>query len=145
MSAPTARDDARRFARQALPISDPAGALVMAQLSTTHAVLALVDQLAAKPEEKDTREGESTPGLVVYRASHESLILGHYLGRAEARRHCETLMRREVGAEAFLGWVPDHGGGDAPEELCLGLDVECTGYLVTPVEVASEYDEGADE
>lgn len=137
----TARNDAERFARQALPVADPAGALVLAQLSTTHAVLALVDKFT----QTDAKESAIPPELTVYRASHETLPLGHYLNRAAARRHCEVLMRREVGAEAFLGWVPDHGGDDAPEELCLGRDVECTGYIVTPLMATSEYDEEDDE
>jgi hypothetical protein len=89
-------------------------------------------------------ELEAAQGAV-FRASHDSIVIGHYTTRDEARKHCETLLRRDVGDEVFLGWAPDHGGDDAPEELCIGEDVECSGYYVTPLEVASEYDEEADE
>jgi hypothetical protein len=87
--------------------------------------------------------GESP--LMVFRASHDSIVMGHYTTREAAREHCETLMRRDVGEETFLGWVPDHGGDDAPEELCHGEDVECSGYYVTPLEVSSTYDPDGDE
>lgn len=86
-----------------------------------------------------------TPPLTVFRASHDSIVMDLYATREAARKHCETELRREVGDEVFLGWVPDHGGDDAPEELCTGEDVICSGYVVTPLEVASEYDPDADE
>jgi hypothetical protein len=91
--------------------------------------------------------GESTQPaeLVIYRAEHETIVFGRYTNREAARAHCEALLRREVGDAVFLGWVPDHGGDDAPEELCLGEDVECTGYVVTPLTVASAYDQDGDE
>ncbi|MEU2111862.1 hypothetical protein [Streptomyces sp. NPDC019507] len=128
--------------------------------------------------EKDTREGESTPrpagtcgralstgkpcpdhpgqqlpALTVYRASHDSIVMGLYTSREAAREHCETLTRREVGPAGTLGWIPDDGSPDAPEELSVfgpdgdaeGPDETCTGYVVTPLEIASKYDPEADE
>ncbi|MDQ0943317.1 hypothetical protein [Streptomyces sp. V1I1] len=125
--------------------ADTEGVRELRRIITEH----YADERAAYAEqEKDTREGESTPQpaeLTIYRASHESIVFGRYTNRAAARAHCETLVRREVGEDVFLGWVPDHGGEDAPEELCTGEDVECTGYVVTPLTVASEYDAEADE
>jgi hypothetical protein len=93
------------------------------------------------------RAEEVTAPVTVYRAEHSDsgITLGTYANRQAARKHCETVLRRETGDEAFLGWVPDDGSELAPEELCIGDDVECSGYIVTPVEVASEYDEEADE
>ena len=89
-------------------------------------------------------ELEAAQGTV-FRASHDSIVMGHYTTREAAREHCETVLRREIGDDVWIGWVPDHGGEDAPEELCFGEDVECSGYYVTPLEVASEYDEEASE
>jgi hypothetical protein len=91
------------------------------------------------------REDEPAAPLTVFRASHDSIVMGLYRTRGEARKHCETVLRREIGDEVWIGWVPDDGGEDAPEELCFGEDVECSGYYVTPMEVASAYDPDGDE
>ncbi|MEV5953765.1 hypothetical protein AB0M11_08300 [Streptomyces sp. NPDC051987] len=125
-----------------------------AQEALQHMLFAVIaGQLAlheANRERKELRarvaELEAAP-TTVYRAEHpdSGITLGHYGTREAARKHCETVLRREVGDETFLGWVPDDGSELAPEELCVGHDVECTGYIVTPLELASEYDEGADE
>lgn len=63
--------------------------------------------------------GPDTPPteLTIYRASHDSIVMGHYTTREAARAHCETLTRRECGDAGALGWVPDDGSDDAPEEL----------------------------
>jgi hypothetical protein len=108
----------------------------------------LVQQLMANydAEEKATAAAATaTPALTVYRASHDSIVMGLYTTREAAREHCEKALRREVGGKVFLGWVPDDGSELAAEELCIGEDFECSGYVVTPLEVASEYDEEADE
>jgi len=102
-------------------------------------LLAELDRARARAAEL-----EAAP-QTVYRASHESIVMGLYTTRKAAREHCETVLRREVGDEAFLGWVPDDGSELAAEELCIGHDFECSGYVVTPLEVASAYDEEADE
>ncbi|TLQ45790.1 hypothetical protein [Streptomyces marianii] len=125
--------EAEQRARQALPIADPAGALVLAQLAAAHATLALVDATKATD-------------LTVYRASHDSIVFGHYTTREAAREHCETLVRRDVGDAPMLGWIPDDESPDAPEELCTGDVPEGgTGYVVTALTVAATYDPEADE
>lgn len=91
-------------------------------------------------------------GFTVFRASHESIPMGLYTTREAAREHCETLTRRDI-SDGTLGWVPDDGSDHAPEELSVfgpggdddGPDETCTGYVVTALTVASEYDPDADE
>lgn len=96
------------------------------------------------------REAGAAPRLIVYRASHESIPMGLYTTREAAREHCMTLMRREACGHA-LDWRTDEPSEeDSPEELWDlgdGPDDEwfATGYVVTPLEVASEYDEDGDE
>ncbi|MEW2351487.1 SPOR domain-containing protein [Streptomyces sp. NPDC006684] len=99
-------------------------------------------------------ELEAAPTLV-YRADHSDsgIVLGTYSSREAAATHCETVARRE-GSTGLVSWVPEDGSHMSPEELtffdvecCDGDDVPvqtCTGYVVTPVEVASEHDEEAD-
>lgn len=94
--------------------------------------------------------------LFVYRAEHpdSGITLGTYSTREAACKHCETVARRK-GSTGLVAWVPDNGDALSPEELtffdveyCDGDDVPsqtCTGYVVTPLEIASEYDEEADE
>lgn len=82
---------------------------------------------------------------MAFRASHDSIVMGHYSNREAARKHCETLLRRELGDEEWTGWVPDDGSEDAPEELCFSEEVLCSGYVVTALTVASAFDEEADE
>jgi hypothetical protein len=107
----------------------------------------VVEDMAKEAGKVTPTGGEITQPaeLTIYRASHESIVMGRYTNRNAARKHCETVLRRELGEDVFLGWVPDHGGDDAPEELCIGEDFECSGYVVTPLAIASEYDEEADE
>ncbi|MFJ6566276.1 hypothetical protein ACIQNU_02560 [Streptomyces sp. NPDC091292] len=92
----------------------------------------------------------------VYRAEHpdSGIVLGTYSTRDAAVEHCEALATRE-GATGLVSWVPDDGDALSPEELtyfdvecCDGDDVpvqECTGYVVTPLEVAAAYDPDGDE
>ncbi|MFI6530468.1 hypothetical protein [Streptomyces uncialis] len=99
--------------------------------------------------EQPIAEAENAPSaaepLTVYRASHDSIPMGLYTSRAAARAHCEAYVRRELGDTVFLGWVPDDDSEQAPEELSAGHDIEPTGYVVTPLEVAAAYDGEADE
>ncbi|MFI1371288.1 hypothetical protein ACH4UY_04660 [Streptomyces longwoodensis] len=100
-------------------------------------------------------ELEAVPTFV-YRAEHpdSGIVLGTYSNREAAAAHCEALARRE-GSTGLVSWVPDDGDALSPEELtffdveyCDGDDVPvqtCTGYVVTPLKVAAEYDAGADE
>ncbi|MFH9072744.1 hypothetical protein [Streptomyces alboflavus] len=97
------------------------------------------------------------PPVIVYRAEHpdSGIVLGTYSNREAAVAHCEALATRE-GATGLVSWVPDtDDDAFSPEELtyfdveyCDGNDVPvqtCTGYVVTPLEIASAYDEEADE
>lgn len=100
-----------------------------------------------------------TAPTTVYRASHDSIVMGHYTTATEARKHCETEMRREYDetTKVSLWWKEDEDTVDQPEDGEQELYVHATpagmspgrtwnsGYVVTPLEVASEYDEGADE
>lgn len=100
-------------------------------------------------------ELEAAP-TIVYRAEHpdSGITLGHYSSIDAARQHCVTLASRE-GNTGIVSWVPDDSDPWSPEELtffdveyCDGDDVPvqtCTGYVVTPLEAPSEYDEEADE
>ncbi|MFP8959996.1 hypothetical protein ACLIYP_05400 [Streptomyces nanhaiensis] len=110
---------------------------------------------------KDTpSRGESTRDaeLTVYRASHDSIAMGLYTTRQAAREHCQTLMER--ASVATLEWRRDgewredddgEPGPDEAEELYeYGTHPETatwdpTGYVVTPLTVASAYNEEADE
>lgn len=92
--------------------------------------------------------GEAVPK--VYRASHESIPMGLYTNRQSAREHCETLMRRETNGTALEWRLDEPSEEDSPEELWdLGHGPNdewfATGYVVTPLEIASEYDAEADE
>ena len=84
------------------------------------------------------------PPLVVYRASHDSIVMGLYTTAAEARKHCESELRREW-PNSLLDWIEDEEDGVA-ELVAESADGEtATGYVVTPLEVASAYDEDGDE
>ncbi len=97
------------------------------------------------------REGETAevPALTVFRASHESIVMGLYTTAAEARKHCETFVRREEagGDRLSFDWIPDDEDDPAIWELVVqrGEDETTTGYCVAVVDVASAFDEEADE
>ncbi|MFI5687835.1 hypothetical protein [Streptomyces sp. NPDC051636] len=82
--------------------------------------------------------------LTVYRASHDSIVMGLYTTAAEARKHCETELRREW-PNSLLDWIEDEEDGGA-ELVAESADGETeTGYIVTALTVASAYDEEDDE
>lgn len=88
--------------------------------------------------------------LTIYRASHDSIVMGLYTTREAARAQCEAEERRAwmKGTNLTFAWTPDDSDPMSPEELSVfaGQNEESvTGYVVTPLEVASEYDEEADE
>ncbi|MGA5424570.1 hypothetical protein [Streptomyces lavendulocolor] len=104
-------------------------------------------RLPAGAAEKDTREGESTPALTVYRASHDSIVMGLYTTATEARVHCEAEERRSwpTGTNLSFDWIEDEGDGVAELVVVAGQTEESiTGYVVTALEVASKYDPEAD-
>jgi hypothetical protein len=84
----------------------------------------------------------------VYRAEHESIVMGYYRTREAARDHCMTVARRETPG-ASLEWRTDEPTeDDSPEELFDLGDRDKPfgiGYIVTPLEVPAEYDPDADE
>jgi hypothetical protein len=86
----------------------------------------------------------ATPELTVYRASHDSIVMGLYTTAAAAREHCETLMRRE-SPDTNLDWIEDEEDDTAELTAWLGGEECVTGYVVTALPVASAYDEEADE
>ncbi|MEU3507608.1 hypothetical protein ABZ733_06730 [Streptomyces longwoodensis] len=114
------------------------------------------DAAKALRRQRDRITELETAQAFVYRAEHpdSGIVLGTYSKREAAAAHCEALARRE-GATGLVSWVPDDSDALSPEELtffdveyCDGDDVPaqtCTGYVITPLEVASEYDAGAEE
>ena len=91
--------------------------------------------------------GETVPTF--YRASHDSIVMGLYTTAAEARAHCVAEERRtwSTGANPVFDWIEDEEDGVA-ELVTVAEDGETesiTGYVVTALEVASKYDEEADE
>lgn len=142
--------EAQRLMRQARSNPDPGVATAEAGLATAAAVLALVDVMnQSATKEKGTREGTPTPELTVYRASHESIVMGLYTTPAEARAHCVAEERRTWAASAapVFNWIEDTEDDGVAELVTVAEDGETetlTGYIVTALEVASRYDEGAD-
>jgi hypothetical protein len=103
-------------------------------------------------------ERETAP-LTVYRASHDSIVMGMYTAAAEARKHCETVLRREYDetTKVSLWWRDDEGNEEQPQDGEVELIAHVTphgfpkgrtwytGYVVTSLAVSASYDEGADE
>ncbi|HZF92021.1 hypothetical protein [Streptomyces sp.] len=90
--------------------------------------------------------GETTPK--VHRASHDSIEMGLYTTAAEARAHCEAEERRSwpTGTDLTFDWIEDEEDGVAELTVVAGQNEESvTGYAVTALDVASAYDEEADE
>ncbi|GHI91317.1 hypothetical protein [Streptomyces olivaceus] len=87
--------------------------------------------------------GETVPK--VYRAAHDSIVMGLYTTAAEARRHCETEARQTEAGGAVFDWIEDEEDGVAELVADTVSGEEETGYTVTAVEVAAEYDPEADQ
>lgn len=84
------------------------------------------------------------PPLTVYRAEYDSIPFGLYTTAQAAREHCEAYAHQDPQLTGRLNWVLDEPDeDDSPEELTAGGTP--TGYVVTPLTVASRYDEEADE
>lgn len=102
----------------------------------------LGDAVAGQPAEADTEPS----AVYVYRAEHPDagITLGHYATASAARAHCEATAHREVPG-ASHHWIEDEEDGVA--ELVAAEDGAefPTGYIVTALELASVYDEEADE
>jgi hypothetical protein len=83
-----------------------------------------------------------------YLARHQELPapLGWY-GRPEAARaHCEAALSAEHPADAALAWdwIEDDEDGVAELVATIGKTEQPTGYSVITLELADEYDAGAD-
>jgi hypothetical protein len=91
-------------------------------------------------------ERHAAADVTVYRASHESIVIGHYTTAAAAREHCEAYVQREHPG-AVLDWIADEDDELSPAELAeqVGDEESLTGYVVTPVSVAAAYDPDGDE
>lgn len=100
------------------------------------------------------------PPLAVYRAGFQGhdIPLGLYDNREAAREHCDAFARREMPVAAFEWrtdgpWREGDDGEPGPEDTeelyAYGTHEtstwDPTGYLVTPLEVASRFDKEADE
>lgn len=97
---------------------------------------------------KATPEGATaTPELTVYRASHDSIVMGLYTTAAAAREHCEAEERRSWAKfeNPTFDWIEDDEDGVAELTAWVGGEECTTGYEVTALEVASAYDGEADE
>ncbi|MCU1668388.1 MAG: hypothetical protein JWP40_1315 [Blastococcus sp.] len=110
-------------------------------------LLALLDELKGAPV-AEPEAAQAPAEVTVYRAWYEpdALSLGLYTTEKAAQAHCDELLRRENAGRSW-DWAPDDEGdlvqvfvsklADRPEQT--------TGYIVTPVTVAAEYDAEADE
>ncbi|MEW2300232.1 hypothetical protein AB0958_09655 [Streptomyces sp. NPDC006655] len=89
--------------------------------------------------------GETFPK--VYRAQHDSIVMGLYLTADAAREHCEAEERRTWSSAVDLAfdWIEDEEDGVLEMTVTVdGAEYE-TGYEVTALEIASAYDPDADE
>ncbi len=94
-------------------------------------------------------ELEAAPATV-YRAEHpdSGITLGHYGTETAARAHCEATERRSwlTGTSLTFDWIEDDEDRVAELVVTAGQNEESTtGYIVTALELDSEYDEAADE
>lgn len=107
-------------------------------------------KLLEENERLRARVAELEPApLLVYRASHDSIVFGLYTTMAAAREHCEALLRCEYPAHVAVvhDWIGDDSDPEEPWELVAeiaGADEQPTGYVVTPLMVAAAYDPEAD-
>ncbi|MFF9554539.1 hypothetical protein ACF1DY_01725 [Streptomyces albus] len=84
---------------------------------------------------------------IIYRAEHDSIVMGLYTTAAEARAHCVAEERRSwvSGESIVFDWIEDEEDSIA-ELVTVAEDGETvTGYVVTALEVATEYDEAGEK
>lgn len=108
-------------------------------------------QLHAENERLKVRvaELEAAP-TTVHRAEHpdSGIVLGHYGTGAAARKHCEETERRSwpTGSSLAFDWIEDDEDRVAELVVTAGQNEESTtGYIVTALELDSEYDPDGDE
>ncbi|MEU9640890.1 hypothetical protein [Streptomyces sp. NPDC048188] len=100
-----------------------------------------VDWLIARVAELEAAQG------TVYRASHDSIQMGLYTNRQAAYDHCEAHELRDDAVSPMAWNVDEDGVADLVRvrvPRSPGAE-SATGFVVTPLEVASEYDAEADE
>ncbi|MEU6597926.1 hypothetical protein [Streptomyces flaveolus] len=108
---------------------------------------ALSEAAEALRESRDRiAELEAAP-TTVFRASHDSIVMGLYTTREAAMHHCEAHELRDDPVSPMSWRTDEDGVADlVRERVPRSPSAESvTGYVVTPLEVASEYDEEADE
>jgi BMFP domain-containing protein YqiC len=111
---------------------------IPAEIEIHERVAPAVEWLLNRVAELEAAQG------TVYRASHDSIPMGLYSTAAEARKHCEIEMRRDLPTVA-LDWIEDEEDHVAELVASVGEDERVTGYVVDALEVAAEYDEETDE
>ena len=120
---------------------------VAAQLSRADTLDRLCREQRARADAAETRvaELEAAP-RTAFRASHDSIVMGLYTTAAEARKHCEAEERRSWATfeKPRFDWAEDEEDGVAEMTAWVGGEAAETGYEVTALEIASEYDEEAD-
>lgn len=108
----------------------------------------LAEKWIADFEAELLAKDQATPELTIYRASHDAIVMGLYTTAAVAREHCEAEERRSwpAGTNLSFDWIEDEEDGVAELVVVAGQNEESTtGYVVEDLEVASKYDEEADE
>ncbi|MGW4728905.1 hypothetical protein ACWEQC_06940 [Streptomyces shenzhenensis] len=112
-----------------------------AELTPEHAeaLCARAHEIAKAPTWPDPQ-----PTTTVYRAAWDSMPLGLYATARASRAHCEAHARRELPTATF-DWIEDEEDGIAELVATVDGDEGPTGYTVTALDIASEYDEEADE
>ncbi|MFE9921618.1 hypothetical protein ACFYQA_08545 [Streptomyces sp. NPDC005774] len=106
----------------------------------------LATTLVARTEDLMAPELEAAQGTV-YRASHDSIVMGLYTTREAAMHHCEAAITRDpFFRTCSFFWAENEDGGVWRLTAESTRDAKrATDYRVTALEVASEYDEEADE
>ncbi|MFJ4649511.1 hypothetical protein ACIP6Q_39255 [Streptomyces bobili] len=138
--------------RRLLDAEARVGELLAERHSTNESLSKAAEALRANRDR--IAELEAAP-TTVYRAEHpdSGITLGHYGAESAARAHCEATERRSwpTGTSLSFDWLrdalpEDDENGIAELVVTAGQNEESsTGYIVTALELASEYDEEADE
>ena len=105
----------------------------------------LADSLRAMAGQKATAPAATaTPDLTIYQASHDSIVMGLYDNRQAAYEHCEADELRDDPISP-MAWEVDEDGTAELVRWHIPDVATPTGFVVTPLTVASEYDEEAEE
>jgi hypothetical protein len=142
------RLDAHRAESAAAVLHQAADEIDTAQnrLVAKKTVVNILRRRANQAREKVAAEVTAAPTLTVYRASHDSIVMGLYTTAAEARKHCEAEERHSWGKseKPTFDWIEDEEDGVAEMTAFVGGEEFVTGYEVTALEISAKYDEEAD-